>query len=141
VALCSTKQLADKAGVSEKTVKRIKAAVKVDENALEKIRTGQSTATKIVKENKPAKPETPAVVAPDEAPAPDPRDEEIANLNDEINELSSNLQSAVDDIPRCSHVLLAHMLWLASSANTTASPCLAAVVNCSLALRENVTHV
>lgn len=101
VTVSTTKQIAEKAGVSEKTVERAKEAIKADPQALEKIRKGEATATSIIKEHKPAKQEP----APEPVAATsDPRDEEIAALREQLSELTSNLDSAVKDIESMARV-------------------------------------
>ena len=96
VTVLTTQQVADKAGVSASTVEKVKAAVKADENALEKIRTGKATATKIVKEAKPKSDPKPKPAKPDVA-VPDDRDARIEKLEEQLTELASNLEQCNDE--------------------------------------------
>ena len=92
-AVRSTKDLAELAGVSERTIAKVKAAVAIDPEALEKIRTGKTTASKILKDAKPAKtkPAKPA------APAAPANAEAIAALEEQVSVAQKTADELIED--------------------------------------------
>lgn len=95
-AVLSTKELAEKAGVSERTIAKVKAAVAIDPEALEKIRTGKTTASKILKASKPAKPAAAAAPAMIVAEVHDKLKESYNELADRAQDMATALESYAD---------------------------------------------
>ena len=88
VSKLTSAQAAKETGVSKATIDLMRRAVKQDENAIDKIAKGETTASAIVKQASPAKPK------PIEPPALD----KYQSLLDEYNELILVKDELLDDL-------------------------------------------